>query len=118
MWLITQIVHKTASRDLDEWGMARLDSRVMSRVMHENSVSAVVEALESGAIEVDHGYGVGNWCKGYRMDKRFLGVSLSAHVHETLISSSASNANNNECWMQIGGSGSQFIPNWRRNSVI
>lgn len=74
MWLITQIVHKTASRDLDEWGMARLDSRVLARVMHRNTVSAVVEALECGAIEVDHGYIAGTRCKGYRLAKRFLGV--------------------------------------------
>jgi len=73
-WLVSQIVHKVASRDLDEWGMARLDSRVNSRVMHKNTVPAVIKALENGAIEVDHQYSTGHFCKGYRLNKRFLGV--------------------------------------------
>jgi len=72
-WLVSQIVRKIASRDTDPWGCARLHSDVLGRVMHKNTVSAVVEALEAGGAIETAPYYAGVKAKGYRLAKRYLG---------------------------------------------
>jgi len=70
-WLIFTILRKTAHRDTDLWGLVRLDSRVLRRVMGRQS-SDIIRALERGAIE-SAPYRAGVRCKGYRLVRRYLG---------------------------------------------
>jgi hypothetical protein len=72
-YLVSQIVHKTANKDVDPWGCVRLHSDILRRVMYSPTEPAVVEALEAaGAIETAPYY-AGVKAKGYRLAKRFLG---------------------------------------------
>jgi len=81
-WLVSQIVRKIASRDIDPWGLARLHSDVLRRTMYGPTQPAVVEALEAGgAIEVAPYY-AGVKAKGYRLSRRFL-VDRSVQVPAT-----------------------------------
>jgi hypothetical protein len=70
-WLVSTILRKTANRDTDPWGLVRLDSSILRRIMGRHS-SDVIRALEQGAIETAP-YCVGVRCKGYRLAKRYLG---------------------------------------------
>jgi len=70
-WLMSTILRKTANRDTDVWGLVRLDSRILRRVMGRES-SAIIRALKCGAIEsAPHCANVKT--KGYRLQKRYLG---------------------------------------------
>lgn len=72
-WLVSTIVRKTAHKDVDPWGCARLHTDVLRRVMGQNTIAAIVKALETdGAIETTP-YHTGVKCRGYRLAKRFLG---------------------------------------------
>ncbi len=72
-WLMSTIVWKTAHKDVDPWGCARLHSDVLRRVMYSPTQPAIVEALEAGgAIEVAPYY-PGVKAKGFRLAKCYLG---------------------------------------------
>jgi hypothetical protein len=49
-WLVSTILRKTASRETDVWGLARLDSLILRRVMGRESTD-IIRALAQGAIE-------------------------------------------------------------------
>ena len=70
--LISMVLRKTADRAVDLWGLVRLDSMILRRVLGRHS-STIVRALEcGGAIETaKHRSGVR--CKGFRLAQRYLG---------------------------------------------
>ncbi len=49
---MSTILVKTANRDIDVWGLVRLDSQIMRRVMYKHDAPKIVQSLErGGAIE-------------------------------------------------------------------
>jgi len=70
-WLVSTILRKTANRDTDLWGVVRLDSRILRRIMGRDSTD-IIRALEQGAIETAP-YCAGIKCRGYRLAQRYLG---------------------------------------------
>ena len=71
-WLMSVILRKTAHRDLDIWGRARLHSDVLYRVLGEQA-GKIVEALKSGGAIETAQYRPGVQTKGYRLAQRYLG---------------------------------------------
>jgi hypothetical protein len=71
-WLMSMVLRKTANRDVDLWGCARLDSMILRRVMGNNSAD-ITSALERGGAIETASYRVGVRCKGYRLARRYLG---------------------------------------------
>ena len=49
-YFVSTILRKTAAKDVDPWGLVRLDSQILRRVMGKHS-SEIVKALEPGAID-------------------------------------------------------------------
>jgi hypothetical protein len=72
-WLISLILVKTANRDTDPWGLVRLDSQILRRVMYKHDATDVIRALEHGGAIETAAYCTGVKCKGYRLAKRYLG---------------------------------------------
>ena len=72
-WLISTILTKTANRDTDVWGLVRLDSRILRRVMYKHDSPDIIRALERGGAIETAAYCAGVKCKGYRLAKRYLG---------------------------------------------
>jgi hypothetical protein len=72
-WLISTILVKTANRDTDLWGLVRLDSQIVRRVMYKHDAADIVRALECGGAIETAAYCAGVKCKGYRLASRFLG---------------------------------------------
>jgi hypothetical protein len=69
-WLISTILRKAAARDTDTWGVVRLDSRILRRIMGRES-SDIIEALERGGAIETTPYYAGVRCKGYRLAERY-----------------------------------------------
>ncbi len=72
-WLVSQIVRKTANRDVAPWGCVRLHSGVLRRVMVADRIADIVRALEGGGAVSTAPYHAGVKAKGYRLAQRFLG---------------------------------------------
>ena len=70
-WFLSTILRKTANRDTDLWGLVRLDSRILRRIMGKHS-NDIIRDLEHGAIETSP-YCAGVKCRGYRLSRRYLG---------------------------------------------
>lgn len=71
-WLVSTILRKTAHRDLDVWGCARLHSDVLYRVLG-NHAGKIVKALAAGVAIETMPYRPGVRTKGYRLAQRYLG---------------------------------------------
>ena len=72
-WFLHSIVTKTAHGETDERGYARLDSRVLRRVMSKRTQPAVVRALvDAGVIDPPAPYFAGVKAKGYRLTQETL----------------------------------------------
>jgi len=71
-WLMSTIVRKTAHRDLDIVGCARLHSDVLYRVLGDRA-GQIVRALEAGGAIETTPYRAGGQTKGYRLARRYLG---------------------------------------------
>jgi hypothetical protein len=72
-WLVSTILIKMANRDTDIWGLVRLDSQVLRRVMYKHDAADIVRALERGSAIETAAYCVRGKCKGYRLAQRYLG---------------------------------------------
>ena len=72
-WLVSTILVKTANRDTDLWGLARLDSRILRHVLNQRTATEVMQALERGGAIETAGYCAGVKCRGYRLARRYLG---------------------------------------------
>lgn len=71
-WLVSTVLRKTADRSIDLWGLVRLDSTILRRVMGRRSSGVVKALFQGGAIETaNHQAGVR--CRGYRLASRYLG---------------------------------------------
>ncbi len=72
-WFLHTIVTKTAHEQTDERGYARLDSRILRRVMSKRAQPAVVRAIvDAGVIDPPAGYFAGVKAKGYRFTQKTL----------------------------------------------
>jgi hypothetical protein len=71
-YLISTIVCKTAVKDVDEHGYARLSSDILRRVMYQRTQPAVVRALVDAGVVETAPYFTGVKHKGYRLHKRHL----------------------------------------------
>ena len=71
-WLISTILTKTANRDTDVWGLVRLDSRILRRVMNQRTALEVIQSLVDGGAIQTAPYYAGVKCKGYRLARRYL----------------------------------------------
>jgi len=71
-WFVSTILRKMASRNVDQWGFARLYSNILRRAMNQRTYKDVIETLlDGGAIERSP-YEVGVKSFGYRLAKRYL----------------------------------------------
>lgn len=75
-WLVSTIVRKMAMGDVDQWGLVRLHSDILRRVMNQRTCEDVISSLLDGAIERGP-YRVGERAFGYRLAKRYLGDDLT-----------------------------------------
>ena len=72
-WFLHTVIRKVAHGDTDPHGWARLDSRILRRVMSKRSQPGVVRALvEGGVIEPPAPHCAGVKAKGYRPTARTL----------------------------------------------
>ncbi len=71
-WLVDVILRKTANRDVDPWGLVRLHSCVLQRVMYQPTQAVIVrELVDAGVIERAP-HRAGHRASGYRIGQRFL----------------------------------------------
>lgn len=70
-WLLSTILRKMASRDVDPWGLVRLHSDILRRVMNKRTYNDVIESHLDSAIE-RRPYKVGEVSFGYRLVERFM----------------------------------------------
>jgi len=67
-WLLSTIIRKSAHQETDDYGYARLDSRILRRVMSRRDQPAVVRALVNADwIRPPAPYCPGVKCKGYAL---------------------------------------------------
>ena len=70
-WLVSAVLRKMALGGRDEWGLARLHSDVLYRVLG-NDAGKIVQALEAGQVIETTPYRGGVKTRGYRLALRFL----------------------------------------------
>ena len=70
-WLVSAVLRKMALGGRDEWGLARLHSDVLYRVLG-NGAGKIVQALETGQVIETTPYRGGVKTRGYRLALRFL----------------------------------------------
>ena len=72
-WLVNILTKKSASESVDHNGYARLDSRILQRMMSKRNHPQVTNALiGGGVIDRDESYRTGAYCKGYRLSDCYL----------------------------------------------
>ena len=71
-WLMHTITLKTLNDQLDEYGWARLCSRILQRVMGERTAKITHALADRGAIQRTASYCPGVKHKGYRLAARFV----------------------------------------------
>lgn len=72
-WFVSLVLKKTAAKCVDEWGLVRLHSDVLRRVMDQRNSAAVIRALVDGNVIEEAPHCAGVKAKGYRLANRFLG---------------------------------------------
>lgn len=72
-WFVSTIVRKMASREVDRWGLVRLNATIIRRVMYQGTYKEVIENLLSGAAVERAPYKSGEASYGYRLSSRYLG---------------------------------------------
>ena len=72
-WLVSTVLWKTASGQVDEQNYVYLAYRILRRVMNGTTCTAVIQSLIEGEGLMRSNYRVGVHCYGYQLSHRFLG---------------------------------------------
>lgn len=72
-WLVSTIVRKTATKQIDLWGCVRLHSDILRRVMDPRDYPKIIGALVDAGVIEKLGYCAGVKSTGYRLAARYLG---------------------------------------------